>query len=157
MSIDDLKSLMDAFEPSALLPELDSLMGIVVTAVRVAMLVGPVILLVMGILYLFLAPKEANYYFGYRCFFGMGSVEAWRYTQRIAGLVWAALGLILTVTMFVVSGGFAQKQVQEVLSSAMTCILWEVGLVAVSCLAINTLVMMNFTADGELRKRNVKK
>ena len=28
-------------------------------------------MLVLGLAYLFLAPREANYYFGYRCYFGM--------------------------------------------------------------------------------------
>ena len=153
MSIDDLKSLMDAFDPAALLPELDSVMGILATAMRLAVLVGPVVLLVLGICYMFIAPKEANYHFGYRCYFGMGSMEAWRYTQRIAGLIWAALGLGLTVTMFVISGGFAGKQTQEMLDLAMKCILWEAGLTAASCLTINLLVMMNFTASGDYRRR----
>ena len=153
MSIDDLKSLMDAFDPATLLPELDSMMGILATAMRLAILAGPIILLVLGICYMFIAPKEANYYFGYRCYFGMGSVEAWRYTQRIAGLIWAILGLGLTVVMVPVSGGFAGKQTQEMLTLAMTCILWEAGLVAVSCLAIHVLVAMNFTASGDYRRR----
>ena len=153
MSIDDLKSLMDAFDPATLLPELDSMMGILATAMRLAVLAGPVILLVLGICYMFIAPREANYYFGYRCYFGMGSVEAWRYTQRIAGLIWAVMGLVLTVVMVLLSGGFAGKQTQEMLNLAMTCILWEAGLVAVSCLVINLLVAINFTASGDYRRR----
>ena len=153
MSIDGLKSLMDGFDPAALLPELDSVMGILATAMRLAVLVGPVVLLVLGICYMFIAPKEANYHFGYRCYFGMGSVEAWRYTQRIAGLIWAVLGLGLTVAMVVISGGFAGKQTQEMLDLAMKCILWEAALAAVSCLTINLLVMVNFTASGDYRRR----
>ena len=153
MSIDDLKSLMDAFDPSALLPELDSIMGVLATAMRFAVLAGPVILLVLGICYMFIAPKEANYHFGYRCYFGMGSVEAWRYTQRIAGLIWAVLGLALTVVMVLLSGGFAGKQTQEMLDLALTCILWEAGLTAVSCLVIHGLVAFNFTASGDYRRR----
>ena len=153
MNIEDLKGLMDAFDPASLLPELDSIMGILATAMRLAILAGPVILLILGICYMFIAPKEANYYFGYRCYFGMGSVEAWRYTQRIAGLIWALLGLGLTVAMVLISGGFAGKQTQEMLTLAMTCILWEAGLVAVSCLVINFPVMVNFTASGDYRRR----
>jgi hypothetical protein len=155
MSIDDLKSLMDTFEPSALLPELDSVLGVAGSAVRIAVLAGPIVVLVMGLVYLFAAPREANYYLGYRCYFGMGSVEAWRYTQRIAGLAWTLLGLILTVVMFIITGKYAQMEIHDILSSGMTCILWEAGLVAVSCLAINILVMINFNADGEIRRRKV--
>ncbi len=152
MNIDDLKSLMDGFDPAALLPELEGLMGTLVSAVRIAMLAGPMVLLVMGLAYILAAPREANYYFGYRCFFGMGSVEAWQYSQRIAGLVWTLLGLVLTVVMFLITRGFAGKEAGEVLSSALTCILWEAGLIAASCLVINTLVALNFTASGDLRR-----
>ncbi len=153
MNIDNLRSLMDSFDPAALLPELDSLMGALAVAMRIAVLAGPILLLVMGLAYILAAPKEANYYFGYRCFFGMGSVEAWRYSQRIAGIIWAALGLVLTIVMLVVTGGFAGKETGEVLFSALKCILWEAGLIAASCLVINTLVAMNFNAAGELRRR----
>ena len=74
MKIEDFKGLMDAFDPAALLPELDSIMGVLEFAMEIAVLAGPVVLLVLGLLYLFAAPKEANYYLGYRCFFGMGSI-----------------------------------------------------------------------------------
>ena len=58
MSIDDLKSLMDAFDPASLLPELDSIMGWIELAMRVAVMVGPIVLLVMGLIYLLVSPKE---------------------------------------------------------------------------------------------------
>lgn len=153
MNIEDLKGLLDGFDPAALLPELDSLLGALTVVIRFAVLVGPVVLLVLGLGYLFAAPREANYWFGYRCFFGMGSVEAWRYTQRIAGLVWTVLGLILTGVMIFVSSGYAEKALLDVLSSAVTCMLWQAGLIAVSCLAINTVVAVYFDADGEMRRR----
>lgn len=156
MSIDDLKSLMDAFDPASLLPELDSLLETLASVMRVAVLAGPVILLIMGILYIIFSPREANYYFGYRCYFGMGSVDAWRYTQRIAGLIWGILGLVLTIVMVVISNGFAEKQTMEVLSSAVTCVLWEAGLIIVSCFAINTIVAIQFNSDGELRRRRAR-
>ena len=105
MNIEDLKSLMDAFDPASLLPELDSVLDTVLYAVRIATLVGPAVLLLLGVGYLIFAPKEANYHFGYRCTFGMGSVEAWRFTQRLAGLVWGVLGLVMTFVMVALTGG----------------------------------------------------
>ena len=66
MNIEDLKSIMDAFDPASLLPELESILDILVYAVRIAILAGPAVVLVMGLLFLIFAPKEANYYFGYR-------------------------------------------------------------------------------------------
>ena len=157
MNIEDLKSLMDEFDPASLLPELQSVLDSTVEAVRIATLVGPVVLLVLGLLYLIFAPKEANYYFGYRCMFGMGSVEAWRFTQRLAGIVWTVLGIGLTVAMVSLTGSFDGTDVNEVIWTAGRYLLIQVGLVAASCLFINTVVMTQFTYSGDYRKDRVGK
>jgi len=157
MNIEDLKSLMDAFDPASLLPELNSVLDLVLYAVRIATLVGPAVLLLLGLGYLIFAPKEANYYFGYRCAFGMGSVEAWRFTQRLAGIVWSVLGLVLTAAMVLLTGKLPQMEIYDAIWTAAKYVLWEVGLVAVSCIFINTVVMRQFTYDGEYRKEKKKK
>lgn len=153
-SFEDIKTLMDNFDPAALLPDLSTLAGKVELITRIAVLIGPIVLLVMGLMYLLLSPKEANYYFGYRCYFGMGSVEAWRFTQRLAGIVWGVLGLALTGIMFLLTSGLAGKEVMDIISSGVTWILWEIGLALVSCLVINFIVMLRFNRKGELRGRN---
>ncbi len=150
-SFEDIKVLMDNFDPAALLPDLTTMAGTVATATRLAVLVGPIVLLVMGILYFFASPKEANYHFGYRCYFGMGSEEAWRFTQRFAGIVWMALGGVLTVVMLLVSGGYGSKEIPEIISSGLTSLLWEIGLTAVSCLAINITAMVLYDRKGMRR------
>lgn len=152
MSIDDLKTLMDDFDPTALMPDLTTMVGQVELIIRIAVLIGPIILLVLGIVYFLAPPKEANHYFGYRCYFGMGSLDAWRYTQRLAGIVWGVLGLVLLIVMLVVSGGFAGKEIMDMLSTAVTCVIWEAVLAAVSCLAINTITAIRFDSKGERRK-----
>lgn len=156
MNIEDLKSLMDAFDPASLLPELDSVLDVILYAVRIAALAGPAVLLVLGLLFLIFAPKEANYYFGYRCAFGMGSVEAWRFTQRLAGIVWSVLGLILTLAMVSLTRNFADMEISDALWTAVKYLLWEAGLAAVSCLFINTAVMTQFTYGGEHRRNRTK-
>ena len=88
-----VKALMDNFDPASLLPDLSNVFGWIEMVCRVAVLVGPIILAALGIAYLFFSPKEANYYFGYRTYYGMGSVEAWRFTQRLSGIVLGLLGL----------------------------------------------------------------
>ena len=153
MTIDDFKGLMDAFDPASLFPDLDVLIGKIPLIARIAVLIGPVILLVMGLLYLFASPKEANYYFGYRCYYGMGSEEAWRYTQRIAGIGLGALGLVLSVVMLLVSGGFAEMETMELLWRAVYCVAWEVGLAVVACLTVNTMAALRFDGKGDRRKK----
>ena len=153
MTIDDFKSLMDDFELASLLPELDAILGKLALLARIAVLIGPVMLLVMGLLYFFASPKEANYHFGYRCYYGMGSVEAWQFTQSLAGIVWGALGLILGIVMLLVSGGFAQRETMDLLWHAVYCLAWEAGAVAVGCIGVNTVVALRYDRKGYLRRK----
>ena len=151
-----IKEMMDAFDPAALLPDLSSVVGLVTTLAKYAVLAGPLVLLALGLAYLFLSPKEANYKFGYRCYFGMGSVEAWRFTQRLAGIAWAALGLALTVVMIFITGSYGAKDVVTVVDSAVTCLIWEIGLALASGLIINLIVALTFNSKGAPRKQNKK-
>lgn len=152
MSIDDLKGLMDGFDPTTLMPDLSTIIGKVELVARIAVTIGPVILLVLGLIYLLAPPREANYHFGYRCWFGMGSVDAWRFTQRLAGIIWSALGLVLVIVMLIISGGFAGKEMMDMLWLAVKCVIWEAALVAISCLVINTLAALRFDSKGERRR-----
>lgn len=153
MNIDEIKEIMDNFDPASLLPDLTTIEGKLEFIAKAAVLVGPIILLILGLLYLFASPKEANHYFGYRCYFGMGSVNAWRFTQRLAGIIWGGLGLILSLVMLLITGGFAGLAVMDLIWKAVVCLFWEVGLVAVACLAINTIAMIRFNRKGEYRGR----
>ena len=150
-SFEDIKVLMDNFDPASLLPDLTNVVGIVEFITRIAVVAGPIVLLVMGVLYFFLSPKEANYHFGYRCYFGRGSENAWQFTQRLAGLVWMGLGLILTIIMVIISSGFAGKPIMDTISSGFTCLIWEIVLTAISCVAINVLVMLRYDRKGLIR------
>ena len=152
MNIEDLKGLMDGMDPTALLPDLGTVIGKVELVARIAVTAGPIILLILGLIYLLAPPKEANHHFGYRCWFGMGSVDAWRFTQRIAGIIWSVLGLVLVIIMLAVSGSFREKEMMDMLWLAVKCVIWEVALAAVSCLVINTIAALRFNSRGERRK-----
>ena len=156
MSIEDFKGLMDAFEPASLLPELDTVIGKLALLARIVVLIGPAAVLLMGLVYLFAVPKEANYYIGYRCYYGMGSVEAWRFTQRLAGIVFAALGLVTGIVMLLISGGFAAMDTMDLLWRAVYCVLFEAGSMAVACLSINIVVALRFDGKGNERKKKRK-
>ena len=148
-----LKKAFDNFDLATLFPKLDSVFGRITLICRVCVLVGPILLLILGLCYLFLAPKEANYYFGYRCYYGMGSVHAWRFTQRIAGMVLGGLGLVLTVVMTVLSLGFGSMDINAMVWRTVWCLVWEAVLSLLATLAINGLAMYWFDRKGELRRR----
>lgn len=153
MSIDSIKSLLEGLDPTALLPKLDTLLGKIETLLRICVLAGPIVLLVLGLIYLFLSPKEANHSFGYRCYFGMGSVEAWRYSQKLAGLVWSVLGLILTIVMLFIVVSFRGMEAEPMVWLAIKCVLWELGLTVASVLGINITLAVFFDADGNRRQK----
>lgn len=154
LNMDSIKELMDNFDPAALLPDLSSVIGKVELVCRIAVVVGPVVLLAMGLIYLLLTPKEANHYIGYRCYYGMGSVQAWRFTQRVAGLLFAGLGLILTVVAVLTSGGFAGMEAMDMVWKAVTCLIWQAALALIATLAVNISAMVFFTAKGEPRRKS---
>ena len=146
-----LKNLLTEFDPAAFVPELGSVMGWLELIVRLCVLAGPIALLVMGLWYLILPPKEANHIAGYRFSWGMGSVQAWRVMQFLAGAAWTAVGAVLTIVMVLVTNGYRNMDLLGMAYSAITCLLWQIGTAAVSCLLVNLAMMILFTFRGNPR------
>ena len=153
--VDFLKSLLGDFDPTAVLPDLVAVFDKLDVALRVAVLAGPLCLLGLGLLYLLAPPSEANHIFGYRHFWGMSSVEAWRFTQKTAGLVWTGLGLGMTVVMAFLCNGYRDMAAEAMLMSALTSVLVELLLVFLSTMLINTLVIFHFDRKGTRRNEQV--
>lgn len=151
-SIKEIKEIMDGFDPTSIMPELNSVLSWVRIICRVAVLVGPVILLALGLIYLFLTPKEANHYLGYRCYFGMGSDKAWLFTQRIAGYVFCGLGGALTLIMGILSMTFGRMEMMDMVWRSLWCLVWEAALTVIATAGINGLLMYWFNRKGDLRK-----
>lgn len=149
--MDALKSLFSDFDLGSLIPDLNTVLGWVDLLMRIAVMAGPLLLLGFGLVYLFAPPKEANHSLGYRFWWGMSSLEAWRFTQRLAGMVWSVLGLVLTVIMALICNGFSRMQTMDMAWTAVTCLGWELGLTAVACVAINVVVILVFDRDGYRR------
>ena len=153
MNLDSITSFFDNFELGGFLPDLGTLLGKLELVMRILVMAGPVVMVIMGLLYLFAAPKEANHHFGYRCFFGMGSVDAWRYTQRVAGIAWTGMGAILAVVMLIISNGFAELNAIDMVTKAIFCVLWQAGLLLAAHFVIRAIVAFRFNRHGEYRKQ----
>ena len=135
----------------ALLPDLCTFMGWIELILRIAVMAGPILLLGFGLVYLLAPPKEANFGLGYRFWWGMASLEAWKFTQRIAGMVWSGLGAVLTIVMALICSGFRDLEPMDMVRRAGTCLIWELVLIAIACIAINVVVMKKFDKDGYRR------
>ena len=152
-----IKEFMDGFDPAALLPSIDSIVGKVQLVCSIAILAAPIIMLVMGLAYLFFSPKEANYYFGYRTAFGMGSVSAWRHTQKVAGLIFGGLGLMLTILMLMLCLTLSGRAPMDMVWLAVKCLLWEGALALIAVFSINSLAMYTYDYNGNKRRKAKKK
>ena len=152
-----IKELMDGFDPATLLPEVDTIVGKVQLVCSLAILAAPVIMLLMGLAYLLFAPKEANYYFGYRTAFGMGSVSAWRHTQKVAGLVFGGLGLMLTILMLMMCLTLSGRAPMDMVWLAVKCLLWEGALALIAIFSINSLAMYTFDYNGNKRRKTKRR
>lgn len=152
--VDFLKSLLSDFDPAALLPDLMGMFEGLEGVLRIAVMAAPLCLLGLGLWYLLLPPAEANHSFGYRYFWGMSSVEAWQFTQRVAGLTWTGLGLVMTIVMAVICNGYRDMGWEAMLWSALWAIVCEIGIVLVSILLINVIVIFFFDRKGVRRTFN---
>lgn len=153
IDIKSIKQILDGLDPAALLPSIDTLVGKVQLICTISILAAPLIMVAMGLAYLLFAPKEANYYFGYRTTFGMGSVSAWRKTQKLAGIVFSVLGAVLTVLMLLIAMTFSSREAIDMVWLAAKCLLWQGGLALVAIAVINGITMYRFDYRGNKRKR----
>lgn len=152
MSLDALKELLENFDLNKILPSLDTIAGWVELALRLLVIVGPLMLLGFGLMYLLCPPKEANYSLGFRCWWGMASLESWQFTQKVAGILWSAAGLVLTLVMALLSTGFRDMEVTKMVDVAVSYLLWELGILLALCLIVNIAVIVFFDHKGFRRE-----
>ena len=152
MDLEAVKGFFNGLGQGNQLPGPESFLEKLELVLYVLVMAGPVLMVVMGLLYLFASPKEANHHFGYRCYFGMGSVEAWQYTQRIAGITWTVLGVILGTAMVLVGVKFADLELMDMVMGAVVCVLCQVAALVAASLGIRMTVALRFDRHGELRK-----
>lgn len=151
MSIENIKQLMDGVDIASLLPDIENILKFACTAGRFALLLGPAVLLFLGLHYFLLAPKEANYTTGYRFRWGMASVESWRFMQQTAGILWSLLGLGLLIAMGITAGSLKDLEPMALLTLVAKRLGLQVILTLASCLLINLLVLLRYDRKGKRR------
>lgn len=150
--MEKITALFEKIDLTKLVPPLDPMLDKVQLIATVALMAGPLVMLLFGLWYYLLPPKEANHSAGFRTWFGMGSVRAWRTTQKIAGAVWGACGLVLSVVMWFISRSFDKLDVMKVAERAFSCLLWQIGVALITYIGISLVAMFLFDSKGRLRK-----
>ena len=133
------------------IPKLDTLTGWVQWLLSLAVRVGPFCILVLGLIYLLIPPKEANYRAGYRTYFGMGSIMEWRFTQRVAGIIMTPVGLILFLVARSTVKKFANMDLMAMAEAAFKVIKMQVICALVIYLFMFLLTAVMFDRKGYRR------
>ena len=154
--ITKITAWLNEFDFAKILPDLEPILNKLTGWIRLALFVGPILLLVLGLWYFFVPPKEANRTLGYQSFFGMGSAKAWKASQMIAGAVWTIMGLVLLIMMASLS-----KTTQEMAFMELSILVIKQLLVqAIVVFALHVVLQFSiglfFTFSGRLRfKKNM--
>lgn len=142
---------MEDFDISGLLPEYDSFINGLDMFIRICVVVGPLILLGLGLYYLLAAPKEANHSSGYRFRYGMAKVRSWRFMQYLAGIVYSVVGLIMTIVMVILCIMLHQLNLMDMAVEAIRLISWQAGIILVATIGINVTMVVLFDSEGNRR------
>lgn len=148
----DLITKLFDFDFASLVPELPTFLRLVRTLLALVMLAGPVALVSAAALYLYKPAPEANFKYGFRTYYGMGSIEAWTFSQKIAGLVLGALGAGLTLIMLIVILCFIGKDLMVVSVMAMVSLIVQAVLVLAARITLYYWCKKYFDKDGNRRK-----
>lgn len=143
--LDNLENLGDK------LPKLDTLTGWVEWLISLAVRVGPVCILILGLIHLLIPPKEANWKAGYRTYFGMGSITAWHFTQRVSGVLMTVIGLVLTISAYLSVAKFHGMDLMQMAYEAFTIVKMQAIFAAIIYVFMFALTAVVFTRKGDCR------
>lgn len=139
----------------AIIPQLDNLLRSMRLWMAIAMFIGPIVFIGLCAFYLFWAPLEANHKLGYRTYFGMGSVAAWQYTQKLAGRVWSIVGVALAVVAVI--GGILVLVLEPAkgTNAALVVLIIEFLAALAAWATVELTVLIRYDING--KERNKKK
>ena len=137
---------------SKFVPEMPAFLGGLRALLVLAILIGPILLVALGAMYLLKPAPEANFKYGFRTYFGMGSIEAWQFSQKIAGLAFGGLGAILLLVMFIVVLTFFKKDLFQIANTAIVCLIWQAVLALIARIAVGILCWKFFDRNGDRRR-----
>ena len=146
-----ITAFMESFDISALLPELGKFISDIRFWVGLFMLIGPIVMLGLGLWYYFLPTKEANHYIGFRTYFGMGSREAWSYAQKWAGWFFMIGGGALAVVSLVFVIIFGGMDAMKMATTAFYVLVGQAVVALGLWITLQIMLIRRYDKDGNLK------
>ncbi len=141
----------DNFGINDLLPEMGGFLGDIRFYLCLFLLIVPILMAAMGALRFFRPAEEANHSVGYRTFFGMGSVYAWRVTQWVSGVVFMGVGGLLLLAAIIQCFVMGAKDVGDAIVNMYTWLIVEGILLVASIVTVEVVIGLQFDKSGNLR------
>lgn len=123
-----------------------------VTLMRIAVLLVPLIMLVLGLIGLVCPPKEPNWLIGYRTRRSVASEDAWFFAQKLRGILWTAAGAVLLIPSLVVRGLMKEATLEYVFRMAIIYVGIQVAVLLLSLLILRITLAVYFDAKGRRRR-----
>ena len=143
-----ITAFLESFDIAKLLPELGAFISDLRFWAGLFLLIGPLVMLGLGIWYFFLPAKEANHHIGFRCRSGMGSVQAWRFAQRLAGLFYMVVGGVLTVISVIMIVVLAVAEPMAMATTALIVMILQALIALALRIVLQVLIGKQFDQDG---------
>ena len=148
--MDIITKLFD-LDLSKFVPAMPVFLGALRALLVIIILAGPILLVTLGAMYLLRPAPEANFKYGFRTYFGMGSVEAWRFSQRIGGLVYIILGGVMTLGALVAFIILLKSSIPTILTGCAARLVIELILVTLTTFTLNIIISIRYDRDGYRR------
>lgn len=143
-----LSALFRDFDIANLLPKMDTFLGQLRFWSGLLVTIGPLVMLIFGLLYFFKPTDSRHSLFGYRSYYTSGSDAAWRFAQRIAGMCWIAVGGGLFAITLIISLFYGLMDPLQMAITALVCVGVELLLLIASQVFIHKRVLKYFDKDG---------
>lgn len=154
--MDKIMNLFNDLSLEKYIPKMDSVLDSLQWLIEWSIKIGPLCLLVLGLIYMLIPPKEANRYFGFRTYFGMGSISAWLFTQRVAGALMTIVGLSLLLIANGAVKTFGSMDLMAMSEKALALIKTQIIAALVIYVVMFLLTLVMFNRKGVCRFPGIK-
>ena len=149
MNILSISGFFETLDPTQLLPPAGTFLALSVILIIICLFVGPVLMFLAGQKYIKAPSPLPHFKTGFRTYFGMGSKAAWDYAQRLAGVIWSALGGAATL---IAALFFIGKNPAQIAFISLVVMIVQASLTVLSWAAVTIMVTVNYDKQGQLRK-----
>ena len=146
--IEKLTSWLNEFDVAKLLPDIKTVLDLAEGLLRFCLFIGPIVMLALGLSRFFVPSREASHRIGFQALFGKGSPEAWEFSQKLCGVVWSVLGIILLFVMVFVNAGCNGDGLMVVCTTVIKTLFIQGILVLLVYLLLQVAVGLYFNYNG---------